>query len=340
MSIYSELVQCPNVQASINQLFLADPTQSREVESFLMFLTDPVNRSMLQGMTAIGDSRIRTVEAVWKQRYLETETSSSAINGCEGGEMGDEATEKYEIDPDFGTKIEFSIELSKLRKNCKTNAQWFAEEVQARIDQLIRGVAMRTSQELPALVGQFRDGTSAKDALTRDGNAFVNNALQLINRQYREINGWNRPFVFGAGLIADYFESVEFGCCADVLSIDLGEFVRRHNVGFMYDRRIPEQLSGDEGFVAVAPGALQLLYFNEYEGDRQVMDQPDFVQGTITDPLTQIPIDWWASFDRCGKWNFSLKLAHMLVGMPEHLYRANDPLSGVNYVLRFNATTE
>ena len=337
MSQYVEAVRCPRVQQGLEQFAGENPSVMMDQERFLGFLLDPMNRQgTLPEQISPGNAKKRKVELTWFKRESESIVEDTPDLDCDGGAEPEKLSEEYEL-PDVGSRVTWTIDPRNLRDDCEGNGNWVARTLMRKLDVLERAIATKTIAEASMLTGSFAGDTQSPVSVrtrTADGS-FSHELLESVTHEFMEMNSWSVPFIFGGGEVNKYFRAMAHGCCSNNLNIDLGSFAEAHEQVFMYDRKIPAQF-GDNNFVAMAAGALQLLTFNDNMGEDgvDVIDETTVQKGVIQSPRTGMLFDYYVEWD-CGKWNFYLGVHHMLVGLPDGMFEDDDRLNGVKWFNQF-----
>lgn len=140
-----------------------------------------------------------------------------------------------------------------------------------------------------------------------------------------------RPFLIGAGKLAETVRALGIGCC-NASGIDMG----RAGDDFMYFRsRQTATVLGANSIVALQPGAAQVLSQPMYVGE-YAKTSNSFVHGTITDPWRGITYDLKMNYDDCADvWRAAIQLNYALFTVPSDVYKTGDYLAGTNGLLKF-----
>jgi hypothetical protein len=344
--ILTDIIACPTIQDQLNQHFLTqmNPLDAREKQGFTdMFVNSSLNTNgILQSKVNPGGGKKRVVELIYTPPVLESEIGTSPAKKCTSTNEAGMLSEQYELADDEGVNYDEKFDLLNMANMCQDNSLWFAGRIQAMMDGLTKKMGTINAQQLALLNGAFGSGeanvntnvktistrvSAATGALDIRGYAKIANAAE--NAAYP-----SAPFVFGWGEIYDYMKELKAGCCA-TSGIDLGAYVAQNDLVFIADKKIGTALPNDN-FMMVAPGAVQLLTWLEFEGARgiNVIDTEVYKQTVITDPKSGIRFDLQVKND-CGNIYVNIKLAHKLVGMPSDMFSAGDAFDGVKWVNEF-----
>lgn len=344
----NDLIACPTIQDQLNQHFLqgANPLDAREKQGFTdLFLTSAINTNgILQSKVSPGRGKRRAVELLYSPPLLESEIGSSPAKKCTSTNEKGLLSSTYDLDEDEGTNYDEKFVLSDLATFCMDNPLWIAERLQAAMDGMTKKIGTDNAQQLALLYGAFGDGESGvtdnvKDVATRKSGGIDLNiqAWAKITSAAENAAYPGAPFVFGWGEIYAYMKEVKAGCCASG-GTDLGAYAAQNDLVFIADKKIKTAF-GSENFVMLAPGAVQLLTWNEFDGARgvNVIDDESYKQTIITDPKTGLRFDLQVKND-CGNIIINLKLHHKLVGMPTDMFQVGDAFQNVVWVNKFSIT--
>lgn len=334
---FSSLIPCPQIQQDLNSLFTTcDPTKIRESIKFLEFIRSADNTSgVIQSQISRGGGKTRDVEVTYTPRILESEVSTDTTQTCVSTNEAGMLSETYSLDcGDPGVHYSELFDLCTMADMCQENSLWIATRLQAIMDGLIRRMDTILMDQSTVLTGNFAVGetnvvANVKTVQTKfaDGRPDTN-MLEEVRFATRNAAYCGTPRVIGYSEVDKYFNRFEKGCCADS-GLDLGEFSRNKNMIYLDDFRVEDSF-GDNHFLTIAPGALQMIWFNKFMGAKgiNVLDDDSFKQTVIRDPETSIPFDMVMKHD-CGKVTLEVFLAFKLIGMPNDMFSNGDRLDGV-----------
>ena len=98
MSVFSSLVDCPNLQFSLDSAFLR-PGNITDRSTFLEYLLSEAGRQGLGVRMAPGNGKARNVEVNYSQRYKESQVSANGANpNCATGSPYSDKIETYQFD--------------------------------------------------------------------------------------------------------------------------------------------------------------------------------------------------------------------------------------------------
>lgn len=332
---------CPVIQDALDGNFgSCNYDAIRGDDGFTQFLISPTNTNgALQKKISPGDGKRRTVELTFSQRYNPSHVTDSAAVQCEGGLAPSNYCEQFTLDPDEGSSWTISVNPRNYQEDCgKTMAGWVASEVQKAMAVLIWRIDQKNIETMSTNFGEFVSNglvgpfpTSTKSTTPAMETSYK--LIEDVTFESRENYYCSVPFVFGWGETFKYFQRVAAGCCADPMAMDLGAYARQNQLVFIPDRNVEEILEANH-FFTVSAGAVQMLTWNEYEGQYNAIGDDSIQLGTLTDPFTGLKFDYHFKLscaDGVWSWQGQIKLAHKLVFIPIDIVAPDDPLYGANW---------
>src|SRR6185369_11831386 len=117
----------------------------------------------------------------------------------------------------------------------------------------------------------------------------------------------------------------------NAMGVDLNNL--NEEIPFIYYDRNSDTELGLTDFIQIAPGAAQLVTWNQFKGEKRRSVTDLYTHGTFTDLATGIEVDFRWYFDyKCGKWTYEPFLyAELAVNPPGG---CGDNLEGVNGIIR------
>jgi hypothetical protein len=332
---YSEYIACPNLQDELNTQFLHNPQNTVWPNGALQFVTSEFNTDgTLQTSLTPGRGKLRTVELVYQPRFTD-ESSDSAVINCNGGpEYGDTST-TYQIDPTVGKSRSWKITPAELATRCSSDAAWAAKQLQRHMDAIEHDIDIELAAYLAANLGSFYNGSGTNRDVQTFTSTQTYSSFAIGDIAFEtERTQWMQRFVLiGDGEINKYMRATQAGCCA-LQGIDLKEFAMQNPYVFLRDPEVPTALGNGDSFIALGAGAVQMVRYNEFDGELIQMNAENIKQGIIVNPNSGIAYDYLAVYN-CGVWNFQLKIAYIFATLPQDAYRINDPLRDTNGILKF-----
>lgn len=333
---FSSFVACPNIQEGIEAgYFKADPTMFPGHINTLRALTAPFNESgILQRQIDTQNGHYRQVEIRYQPRGVDSDTSSVATLNCDTGPVFGETSQVYNIDPAVGASRRWSVSLSDLADRCESDELYVARQVAMHMQAIKRTMSAEAIDFISANFGHlgYTDSVLFTTKTKLSSGAFADDMLSDTVYQYQLAEGWDRPIVIGGELSHKYMTAVNSHCCATV-NVDLERMRATDAQMYFFFDPLADITFGAGEFAMLAPGAVQLIRYNEFKGAKGIrtIDDDSIKQGVIQDPETGLEFDYYAQID-CGVWKFQLKLAYKYVGMPTDIFLSSDNLEGVNYI--------
>lgn len=119
----------------------------------------------------------------------------------------------------------------------------------------------------------------------------------------------------------------------NAMGVDLNNI--NEEIPFIYYDRNSDSVLAPEDFLQVAPGAMQLVTWNKFKGEKRRSITDLYTHGTFIDPATGIEVDYRWYFDyKCGKWTYEPFLfAELAVNLPGG---CGENLAGTNGIVRIH----
>lgn len=338
------LTACPNIQGELKEAFI-----KREVSNFttvaetglLQVLRSPFNMDgFLQKSLAPGNGKMRGVELVYSPRISANEVGTHCANVCDSqNEIGDRHQE-YHFEEDC-LNYDFKVDPVKLSQICKDNRLWLTEKILQAMSAMIRALEIRCALQLPTLIGKFPASENVwddiKEVCVEKANGDPSsNWLNEIEFTAVGAGYPSMPVVIGWNAIYKAFTETKAACCA-ASGIDIGSYIKQLGTTVVPSIAVANVL-GASHFITMGKGALQLLFFNLYEGMEGMnsFNDSSYVRGVLRDPVFNIPFDYSVTAG-CEDLNINLRLTPYLIGMPTDMFCDGDNLSGVTWVNEWDA---
>lgn len=349
MSSLTTFVNCPNLQGQLNDIFCTGRVEDTPILSFLFSSFN--NNGVLQQRAVPTMGKKRTVELLFSPRVLESEVETTVDHDCTANEVRGETSATYDFDPGTGVHIDKKFDIVDLIERCESNDTYMARTIQDMIDGAKRRMETFAAVDLVANVGSFstkdydQDGTAIvsneKIVSTKYSGGHINNRAHSSIMQTARINAYcTAPIVLGEYEIAQYYDDMKVGCCADT-GIDWSK-VNASAPVVIKSYRIPDALSSVDKFITMSAGAAIPIWFNLYGGARvNILNDDSNYAGIIVDPSTSIPFDLRITRGQvgtCTEVSIVIELAWDLFYLPAGLYAIGDHLRGVNFIHKFVVT--
>jgi len=342
MSQLSAFISCNAVQTSLMEAWAFDNNKLGNV-SLTKFILSDVNRSdFLQRNINFRAGGYKSVEVIYDQRFLENTVSDVGRISCTTFSADGETSQVYDIDPLVGASRGFSLTAEEVETRCQDDASYISKRVLKLMNVILEKIETDAFVSAHANIGNFADTgtTTAKTGATKTSTgAIVTEMLEEVSFQTRN-NEWTvMPYVFGGRAWDNYRAALNAACCGD-LGIDAQVYDMQNKYNFMYTYKADSELPTDTA-LAIIPGTIQMITFNELENPTLAMNDDALKQGTIIYPNATLlggkglKFDYRAEY-RCTdgtgvkRWHFQVALAYDFVYLPDDMYQASDRLNGVN----------
>jgi hypothetical protein len=331
---------CEKVQDSLNRIMGANsPSLKRTQVGYLQAITSPQNTS---GMEVIpidpGDGKIKQVRIKYIQRGTEADTVTTKPNPCVTVLEKAPLEDTISVD-DYVGMATMKFTESQMRRLCEPDSEYMRAVINAEVDAVVRKLnrMLITSQGLnfgnfnPNVVGA--KSVQLLQASNNNAANYIGEATIMEDLENLDMNG--RPIVIGSGNLGLYTRQVGIGCCNN-----FGQDISQAgNMDFFRDRFVGPILGNTNDFIALIPGHIQLLTFNEYVGP-YAKENDVFSHGTFRDPITGLVFDSRWHYNDCEDfytWQFGLNFD--MFYLPTDSYSAYDEMVGVNGTLHYRATS-
>lgn len=328
---------CEKVQTSLVEIFGNNaPNLKRTQVGYLQALTSPQNTA---GMTILpidpGTGKKKQVRVKYSQRGTESDITTSKPASCATELEKEPFEETVDISNYIGTKgLKFSE--SEMRKLCGPDSAWMAEVINNEMDALAVKLNKYLITNQSSNFGAFNPnvvGAKTVNLLYGAQNAANYIGEATIMEDIEALDSSAKPLVIGSGKLGLYSRMTGIGCC-NTLGQDISQ---AGNMDFFRDRFVGNILGNADDFIALLPGHVQLLTWNEYVGSYAKENQT-FSHGTITDPFTGMVYDMKWHYNDCDDYYFvQLGVNWDQYFMPSNAFSAYDELVGMNGSLHYRA---
>ena len=356
MSQLSTFVDCPQIQASLLEAWNYN-NLGHDGAVGLKFILDPINRDgFLQGKINHKANGLRDVQVVYDQRFLESDVSASGVISCTAGGVDGETSTTYELDPTVGGSFSLKVTPAELRARCQRNPDYIRHEIKKMMDAIIEKADTDFLTTLPLNTGNFADDvdnglapgtTSVVVTTTKDASGtIVPDAYQDVRFHFSNNRFSGVPYGFGTKIWNDYALAQKAACCSQ-LGLDVKTYAQQNTFGFSFSHKMAGILGNANEAIFIAPGSVQMLKFNEFEGPDGSIDHFNnggvVVQDVLTYPDAGLPLtfDYRAEYVCEGLtrfWLISLAIAYKFIYLPTDMFQVGDRLEGVNGVNEFRIT--
>lgn len=339
MSYMSSLKNCAQtLDARLDDLFsvpvIADSSP------LVKFLMSDINRQFVNSQTIVRGAKKRTVLAHYFQELLETDTSTSTTLSCTATTERGIAQKEYVLDEDI-VYAEELINVADLNCTFTEFEEYFAQTLARLMRGVEKKVATNIATAAATLTGTWSD--DVESAYTVSSNKLQVDLYDSSNKVNEDkifdidaalmMSGFTSPFIVGGNEIFKYYKLTEAGCCAQS-GVDLGELYSKYGKVVAYDRRVQSALGGQDMAVAIQPGALQILYWTQYDwkaGVPLVAESATTLHIQVQSPTYGFPMDVTVKED-CFNYHIRVNALVDVKGLPSTIYQTNDNFTGLTWV--------
>jgi hypothetical protein len=343
MSYISAVQQaCPHLQDQLESQWIGASAIDRM--PFVEYLASPANKAGITISIAPGRGKIKTVEVLYDRRLPESAVLANQANpNCAGGGFAGNEVATYTLDPDENFQIPMSIPVTANELACEDNSVFFARHIAKYVDALDRRVATELTLQGVAIAATGKWGANVDTPVVSDIlqlPTFDLNAKPLPDtfidlRNALDDSGYPGEFLaFGGATMRKYMQFLNSGCCADY-GLHLGDIQSEFGFGYGHDKRVKDaHPDGQDGFIVVAPKALQILNFSRSEGKAAMGElwgqSSTYAYFTIRSPRLGLLYDVTLQ-DTCGTLNGAITFTGKVIGLPDDMYAIGDEYEGVKY---------
>lgn len=190
-------------------------------------------------------------------------------------------------------------------------------------------------------------GTNASGAATTDLNFFTTNsdtqqsnlnavAIFYLNQYWKDAAN-DGQFALIGGQTLNMIAAFKQWQGLNAMGVDLNNI--NEELPFIYYDRNSDSVLGLNDFLQIAPGATQLVTWNQFKGEKRRSVTDLYTHGTFTDPATGLEVDYRWYFDyKCGKWTYEPFLfAELAVNAAGG---CGDDLAGVNGIVQVHSCSD
>lgn len=187
-------------------------------------------------------------------------------------------------------------------------------------------------------------GTNAAGAATTDLTFFTTNAdtgqsnlnataIFFLNQLWKDAANDGQFALIGGQSLAMIAEFKKWQGL-NAMGVDLRNI--DEEIPFIYYDRNSDSVLGLTDFLQIAPGAMQLVTWNMFKGEKRRSVTDLYTHGTFTDPATGIEVDFRWYYDyKCGMWTYEpFIFAELAVNAPGG---CGEALAGVNGIVQVHS---
>lgn len=353
MSTISTYIACNSVQDSLINSWGYNNQKLGNV-NLTRFLLSPVNKNDTMN-TAINfrPNGLRDFVVTYGQRLTEADITTGGRITCDTGEGDGITSTTYSIDPTDGARVVKTWTTSDLLYMCQDNPSYIADEIKKMMDGVLRKFETDLAISMLANFGNFASDviegnpagttTQINGATKTSGGGISTDLIEKIAYESMANEDAMMPFVFGGEKLTNYAAALGAACCGD-LGVDAGVYATNAGIRMAFSDRVAMNAANADDLVAVVPGSVQLLHFNEFidqNGNINYINDDSIKQGVLSYPDSTIPLtfDYRAEYSCDGSgaktWNIEVALNYAFAYLPTDIYKAGDQLEGVNGLTSF-----
>lgn len=323
---------CEKVQQALNSVVADKPSLKRTQVGYLNAVTSAENTSGVEKVQVDpGNGKKKTVRLKYiKRAGDESEVKEADITDCSTEVERAPFDQDVEVDA-FIRSAGLKFDETQMRKLCEPDSAYMQEVINAEFDLVTKVLNKKLITAQGLNFGTFNGGDTFKVVtLLGNGDKPIYKGESDILEEFENLDVMGRPIVIGAGNLSHYARQVAIGCC----NVDGINLAQAGNLNYYRDRFV-EGILGDNVFVGLVPGMVQLLTWNKYVGP-YAKENDVFSHGTIIDPVTGIKWDMKVHYDDCADlWSVFFGINYKLHFLPDDAFVSADELYGYNGSLKF-----
>lgn len=318
-----------------------NPQAVQDNIGFLRTIGSPLNTnaggfSVQQDITNTDPGKIHKLQVSYRQRRVDADIGDDSIQVCDGDVINPQKQFDYDLDPAVGNNDKGKVLTIDLVRSEQSPVSELSIQIQMGMDGIERKMDKSLLTTAAANFGNFESTGNALPVnvktLKTDGETFFQAFISGVKDQFRLMKYNGNVWIFGEGKVSNWFDQQPPADQNSGDNIPI-QAARRGGFGFEFDENV-ETIVGTDEFIAMVPGACQLVTWNQYVGAGNVLQSDEYMQGTLMNPNSQIVYDVLVKFD-CGKYLWQVKLAYDLLFLPTDLFQATDDMDGVNWFNNF-----
>lgn len=357
-TVGSELMACPDVQAELEAFFnTCDAATIGFRSPFNEFLWNPVNRKGLQQLINPGPGKLKNVSLRYDQAIPLSQVQGGTMEDitCTASSKRGDLTTPYTIDPDDILYIEELMDPKDFYYACRNNPQIILRKIALMMKALREATYKKTADDFVSNAMWGNWGEIVEDSgytvnvseelvvstkKTIGGDSDVPNpfTMEIIDNALMMTQYCDMPFITGGNALFEYYRRIQAGCCSQN-GINLADIQAKYGKVVTWDKwlQASSALGDTDLSLAIMPGALQMLYFNAYEGDAEFKATAGLKVGSnydsfvISDPVSGMPMNVLVS-DNCRKISIFIHTCTKVVSLPADMFATGEDLEGVTFV--------
>jgi hypothetical protein len=236
-----------------------------------------------------------------------------------------------------GTPSVLTFDEEDLMRYCTiTDNSYIIRQIARYNKRFVESLDQRIFEIAETKVGTTYNGAAVQDLKffttnADTGQSNLNAAAVFFLNQYWKNAANDGQFALIGGERVNMLAAFKGWQGLNAMGVDLNNI--NEEIPFIYYDRNSDSVLAPEDFLQVSPGAMQLVTWNKYKGEKRRAITDLYTHGTFIDPATGIEIDYQWYYDyKCGKWTYEPFLfAELAVNLPGG---CGDNLAGTNGIVR------
>jgi hypothetical protein len=236
-----------------------------------------------------------------------------------------------------GTPEVLTFDEEDLARYCTvTDNSYIIRQIARYNKRFIESLDQRIFEIAETKVGTTYNGAAVQDLKffttnSDTGQSNLNAAAVFFLNQYWKNAANDGQFALIGGERVNMLAAFKNWQGLNAMGVDLNNI--NEEIPYIYYDRNSDSVLAPEDFLQVAPGAMQLVTWNMFKGEKRRAITDLYTHGTFIDPATGIEVDYRWYFDyKCGKWTYEPFLfAELAVNLPGG---CGDDLAGTNGIVR------
>lgn len=239
-----------------------------------------------------------------------------------------------------GGPVTLNFSEEDLMRYCTTtDTSYITRQIARYNKRFIESLDQRIFEILATKVGTNAAGAPTTDltffTTSTDSGQSNLNAMSIffLNQLWKDAGNDMQFALIGGQSLAQIAEFKKWQGL-NAMGVDLRTI--NEDLPFIYYDRNSDAILGLTDFIQIAPGAAQLVSWNQFKGEKRRSITDLYTHGTFTDPATGIEVDFRWYFDyKCGKWTYEpfifAELAVNIAG------GCGEGLAGVNGIVQVHS---
>lgn len=325
------------------------------------FLT-PENLANVRLIETVDKSTGRTI--AHRAKYWQNPRAAATdgfLNFCTPGSTTGQKFKDYEVT--VRKSVELTLDEAEFRTFCGSLAdagkgniagyEFAVQQIQAKLNQLIRSYSTGILTQAAGLAGKFIGGAASKtvNLLKTDGSVNANGEVAIL-RSFEDAElPTDNILAIGTGNLSEYWYKRAYACCSDA-GVDVSKVVAP--LRYFRDPAAASVLANPNGFLAFTPGAA-VPYFSAINVGGFERLEETYTKTVINVPFQfnginyNLPVDMFINYAKCptpaegddytpdSVWTIVWTLSGGLATIPDDIEPSGSPFEDVNNLFTFVA---